>query len=49
MCGKKDAAKGGKGKMNSLSIRRLGQGPSYNKGSGKMSPNNSGNMDKEPK
>jgi hypothetical protein len=35
--------------MSSLSIRRLGQGPSYNKGSGKLSDGgNSGQVDKDP-
>jgi len=45
-CGTKEksgAKKQGTNRMNSLSVRRFGQGASYNKGSGKLSANNSGN------
>jgi len=41
--------KSGTNRMNSLSVRRFGQGASYNRNSGKLSANNSGNsknMDK---
>lgn len=46
LCGGKGdnaSKKGNTNRMNSLSVRRFGQGASYNKGSGKMSQNNSGN------
>merc|ERR1711862_125422 len=41
--GKSDSNKKGANRMNSLSVRRFGQGASYNKNSGKLSNNNSGN------